>query len=126
MLLLAVAGGGFYYAYNYSMRGVNNLSFSNFMKRLFLSVLFVTLCAGLAQAETTTVWAKGVSAEGGWYDVNKQGPNDDNDGDKNMCYAASAANLITWWQDSLTVVPTGTPTDAESVWTAYKNASNSK
>lgn len=85
------------------------------------------LCAALLcvpAAQAATVWAKGVSADDGWYDVNKQNPKA-HDGDDNMCYAASAANLIAWWQDSLTSVPTGTPTNADDIWAKYKNASQS-
>lgn len=90
--------------------------------KTFLSALLA--CSSLVQAESTIVWANGVSAEGGWYDVNKQNP-DAHDGDDNMCYAASAANLIAWWQDSLTSVPIGTPTNADDIWAKYKAASQS-
>ena len=42
------------------------------------------------------VFAEGVSVSSGWYDVNKLS----NGGtDINMCWAASAANIIQWWQD---------------------------
>lgn len=43
------------------------------------------------------VFAKGVSVEKGWYDVNKVGRGDN--GDINMCWAAAASNIIQWWQD---------------------------
>lgn len=43
------------------------------------------------------VFVEGVSQESGWYDVNKVGKGDN--GDINMCWAASAANIIQWWQD---------------------------
>lgn len=43
------------------------------------------------------VFAEGVSIESGWYDVNKKGRG--SNGDINMCWAASASNIIQWWQD---------------------------
>lgn len=43
------------------------------------------------------VFVEGVSREHGWYDVNKVGKGEN--GDINMCWAASAANIIEWWQD---------------------------
>ena len=44
----------------------------------------------------SVVFAEGVSVSSGWYDVNKlkQGGSD-----INMCWAASASNIIQWWQD---------------------------
>lgn len=43
------------------------------------------------------VFVEGVSRESGWYDVNKVGKGEN--GDINMCWAASASNIIEWWQD---------------------------
>ena len=43
------------------------------------------------------VFVEGVSQESGWYDVNKVGRGEN--GDINMCWAASASNIIQWWQD---------------------------
>ena len=44
------------------------------------------------------VFADGVTLTSGWYDTNKR--NDGNThGDIMMCWAASAANIIEWWQD---------------------------
>jgi hypothetical protein len=44
------------------------------------------------------VFVRGVTRESGWYDVNKIG-NGQTNGDINMCWAASASNIIEWWQD---------------------------
>ncbi len=44
----------------------------------------------------TVVFADGVTLTSGWYDVNKLSKNG---GDVNMCWAASASNIIEWWQD---------------------------
>ena len=43
------------------------------------------------------VFVEGVNRETGWYDVNKVGKGEN--GDINMCWAASASNIIQWWQD---------------------------
>ena len=45
----------------------------------------------------TIVFAEGVTLTSGWYDVNKVGAG--NNGDIQMCWAASASNIIQWWQD---------------------------
>ena len=44
-------------------------------------------------------FAKGVSKSSGWYDVNKKGDGRTEEGDATMCWAASAANMLQWWQD---------------------------
>ena len=68
----------------------------------FLS-LALGLSFGVASADETlytgAFWTEGVSETGGWYDANKA-DNSDGDADDNMCYAASAANIIAWWQNS--------------------------
>lgn len=78
------------------------------MKRSRL--LFVGVLAAVSlfpfHAFSAEVWAPGVSGEGGWYDFNKYskgGTPSSNDSrmtdDGNMCWAASAANVIAWWQE---------------------------
>lgn len=79
------------------------------------------LCAP-AQAAVTTLWVDGVSQSGGWYDANKANPYEE-DGDNALCYAASASNLIAWWQSKYTV-PTGTPNTLDAIWARYKEGSN--
>lgn len=79
------------------------------------------LCAP-SQAAVTTLWVDGVSQSGGWYDANKANPYEA-DGDNNLCYAASASNLIAWWQSKYTV-PTGTPNTIDAIWARYKEGSN--
>lgn len=66
-----------------------------------------------------TVWSTGVSREGGWYDADK---NDDWSGDADdcLCYAASASNLIAWWQDSdRAVASEEAPKKLEDIWQTY-------
>ena len=62
------------------------------MKNL-VTALLACLLPPLAAAE---YWAAGVSTEQGWYDANKSF--DPEDADREMCWAASAANIIDWWQ----------------------------
>ena len=62
------------------------------MKSL-VTALLACLLPPLAAAE---FWASGVSTEQGWYDANKSF--DPEDADREMCWAASAANIIDWWQ----------------------------
>lgn len=45
----------------------------------------------------TIVFADGVTVSSGWYDVNKYKAG--NNGDIQMCWAASASNILQWWQD---------------------------
>ncbi len=98
------------------------------MKFTHLAVLSLCLPGGVASAQedalfnyTGTVWADGAD-NGGWYDANKI-DNNDGDADDNMCYAASASNLIAWWQDSEYGKATaGTPTSIDAIWQRYVSA----
>ena len=84
------------------------------------------LCAHIAQAEE--YWVDGVTEETGWYDANKT-PTEEglwvegDQGDERTCHAATAANLIAWWQDRYKgrKLPEGVPTDAQEIWQTYKN-----
>ncbi|MBE6401901.1 MAG: PEP-CTERM sorting domain-containing protein [Verrucomicrobia bacterium] len=73
-------------------------------------ILFIGVLAAVSlfpfHAFSAEVWAPGVSLRGGWYDFNKYskgGTPSSNDSrmtdDGNMCWAASAANVIAWWQE---------------------------
>lgn len=70
-------------------------------------------CVPAAHAET--YWAKGVSASGGWHDVAKTWSND-----SYMCWAASASNILWWWQDKY-VIPSNVPHGTE-IWNYVKNS----
>ena len=70
-------------------------------------------CVPAAHAET--YWAKGVSASGGWHDVAKTWGND-----SYMCWAASASNILWWWQDKY-VIPSNVPHGTE-IWNYVKNS----
>lgn len=61
---------------------------------------------------TTIVFADGVTLTSGWYDVNKMAAGDN--GDINMCWAASASNMIQWWQDRYVAAGNTLPSTAIS------------
>lgn len=60
----------------------------------FLPLLCSLCCALLASAEGATYWVKGVSPTAGWQDANKTLEND-----RSLCWAATAANMLAWWQE---------------------------
>ena len=106
------------------------------MSRYILpSLATVMLSVFTAQAET--YWVDGITfneageATGGWYDANKtpSSANGDNgrywvtgaQGDESTCHAATAANLIAWWQNHHKEnIPQGVPTEAQEIWNTYK------
>ncbi|MBQ2906543.1 MAG: IdeS/Mac family cysteine endopeptidase [Bacteroidales bacterium] len=59
---------------------------------------------------TTIVFAEGVTVNSGWYDVNKVGMGEN--GDINMCWAASCSNIIQWWQDRYIAAGNSLPANA--------------
>lgn len=66
-------------------------------------------------------WAAGVSEKNGWYDVNKNG------GDSELCWAASACNIIAWWQDRVgkSNIPSGIPKEtADEIYSTLKASFN--
>lgn len=98
------------------------------MKLTNLFVLSLGLSLGFAAAEeeeeefafTGTAWANGVSEDGGWYDINKSSVADGHV-ESNMCYAASAANLIAWWQNGEygKDLTTSAPKELADIWQTY-------
>lgn len=66
-----------------------------------------------------TFWVSGVTEESGWHDANKI-DNDGGDVDDNMCYAASAANLIAWWQENSNL-SSSAPTKVDDIWNTFVN-----
>lgn len=84
---------------------------------LLFSLLGLTLAASLAPA--AQVWVDGVSQSRGWIDYEKKQSIED-DGDDNLCWAASASNIIDFWQRHY-IVPEGTPTGA-AIWETFKAA----
>lgn len=69
------------------------------LKTSFFSVgTLVLLASASASAGTTTVFAPGVTRESGWYDVNKKSTEQRPEKDFTYCWAASASNLIDYWE----------------------------
>ncbi len=97
--------------------GFNILSILMMKKTILLMVLAL---AAMAQGSVTTLWVDGVSESGGWYDANKVNPNEA-DGDNELCWAASASNLIAWWQDKY-VVDASTPNTIDDIWGVFKSS----
>lgn len=96
------------------------------MKLSRFILLSLGLAAGFATAEdsaydepyTGSVWAKGVTEDGGWYDINKSSLEDEHV-EANMCYAAAATNLIAWWQNGEYGVSSSAPTKLDDIWNVY-------
>lgn len=96
------------------------------MKLSRFILLPLSLAVGFATAEdsaydepfTGTVWANGVNKDGGWYDINKSSL-EDGHVEANMCYAASATNLIAWWQNGEYGVSSSAPTELADIWNVY-------
>ena len=111
------------------------MKLTNTLKKSMSTAAWGILCAHVAQAET--YWVDGITFDeagnvtGGWYDANKTpsyANGDDGDywvsgdqGDNSTCHAATAANLIAWWQNHHKEnIPQGVPTDAQEIWNTYK------
>ena len=119
---------------------------TNNMNKYFTMLAVAMLGATATQAETEpkieTFWANGVSAESGWYDANKthdDDPQRDSQGEKiytdeygvgaqiddNLCYAASTANLLAWWQNQYEPVD-GVPQGVDAIWQTFVENSLSR
>lgn len=66
----------------------------------------------VTETGTTIVFAEGVTLTSGWYDVNKVGMGDN--GDINMCWAATSSNMIQWFQDRYVAAGNTLPENAVS------------
>lgn len=87
------------------------------MKLFFL--ILPAFSAVISTVSAAQAWVDGVSIESGWYDANKVNPGAQ-DGDNELCWAASASNLIAWWQDKYRT-PAEIPTDIDDIWCTFKN-----
>ncbi len=95
------------------------------------------LTVGMATADefdveeiyTGTYWANGLKeVDGeitGWVDINKSSL-DDGQPEANMCYAASAANLVAWWQQGDYALASKAPTTTEDIWKVYTDAARAQ
>lgn len=87
------------------------------MRNFYIPAVVLSLFSVAPFAYAEIIWANGVSAESGWYDVNKTGDND-----SGLCWAASAANIAEWWQQkaALSQIPAGTPQGAQNIFNDLK------
>lgn len=84
-----------------------------------LSILFAFLLA--APTFAATVWAPGVSDKGGYFDYNKQYTGSDEPWkDSGMCWAATASNVIAWWQSHNAQDITSTIPVKDNVWNTFR------
>ena len=74
----------------------------------------------LAPGLTFTETQEGKVKISGWYDAEKT--EDQGDADDLMCYAASASNLIAWWQNSTFSVDSTAPKDLDTIWATFVNS----
>lgn len=91
------------------------------VRRCLCAALPLVLC--LCPATGTEYWVQGVSRDGGWYDVNKTFTEEDPDSD--MCWAASASNVLAWWQDNnpqYVELEPDAPSSADAIWQSFKDA----
>ena len=102
------------------------------LNRFVVNLLFVA--AGVFAAKgnadelvTGCYWTNEVTESGGWYDANKI-DNSDGDADDNMCYAASAANIIAWWQDSKvgSTLTSAAPKQLGDIWQTLIDANDNE
>ncbi len=73
--------------------------------------IIVKATAESLPTQAGTLFARGVTKDKGWYDVNKKKDGRTRDG--LLCWAASCANVLQWWQDVYTAagytIPANTP-----------------
>lgn len=86
----------------------------NPVKNIAVSIGALGLLAPVpVSAGTTTIFAPGVTLESGWYDVNKKSTEQRPQKDFTYCWAATASNLVRWWQDGYVAsgseLPNGVP-----------------
>lgn len=91
-------------------------------------VLTLGLTLGIASAAIeydipdnyTTVWAQNVNETAGWHDVNKTSLEEGHP-EALMCYAASASNLIAWWQKIYCErqITSTTPPKVNDIWMKF-------
>lgn len=88
------------------------------MKHILFST--VALLAGCLVAPAAEVWAPGGSQERGWYDYHKSGSDDGTMADTAMCWATSASNVISWWQNLNSSSITSTVPQNEKIFDTFR------
>ena len=92
---------------------------------LFALTLGLSLGSAIAEEEITysgLYLVHGLSEENGvisgWHDAEKT---KEDDIDDLMCYAASASNILAWWQNSSYSVASEAPTELNDIWSTFVN-----
>ena len=73
-----------------------------------------------SSALAAEVWAPGVSQTGGWVDYNKGPVNDGMMADTGMCWAASASNVMSWWNTWNASSLTSTAAKPGAPWEVFR------
>lgn len=84
------------------------------------TLISALLLIGSLVTPAAEVWAPGVSVNGGWYDYHKTGSNDGAMADTAMCWAASASNVISWWQNHNKAALSASVPQNEKVFDTFK------
>ena len=104
------------YGTTFSTRNAGN--YSVYAKFNGVTSNIVTITAIAAETGTEIVFAKGVTQQSGWYDVNKKSTTTNPGADAMMCWAASSSNIVQWFQDRYTAagntLPSGCPNGTSS------------
>ena len=86
--------------------------------------LFLAALALLLPAQGTEYWVLGTSQTEGWYDVNKTFSQEFPD--SQMCWAASASNMLAWWQynnpEYNDLAAMNTPRGGQEIFDTFKTA----
>ena len=84
--------------------------------RIIRYLCFLLLLASHLHAGTTQLWVEGVNENSGWIDYEKT---IEEDGDDNICWAASTSNILDYWQSRYLIsstIPTG-----QEIWKRFKD-----
>ncbi|MGN0884617.1 MAG: PEP-CTERM sorting domain-containing protein [Candidatus Spyradosoma sp.] len=95
-----------------------------FFRASALAAVALPLAAAIVPfARAEEFWLPGVSMAGGYIDINKSedifhGP------DSKMCWAATASNVIAWWQSqaAASAIPAGTPRTQAEIYKAFTDS----
>lgn len=94
------------------------------MKLSPITAILFLASIGFSQAETREIWTLGVTRDGGYFDADKDYVDDDG----LLCWAASASNMIAWWNKqnpnaaTAAAVLKNAPTDLDGIWDTYQKS----
>ena len=96
---------------------LSSLSVRKLLRAIAAPVMLASTLLSGSFASADEVWASGVSIDGGWTDYNKVAA----PGDDNLCWAASASNVINHWQNRYWIEDSSIPT-GEAIWEKFKQS----